>query len=253
MRKVSILVLLGLIALAASTQATTLIRQDLGEQIDQAELIFAGTVVHMETAVTAKDGFPFTFVTFEVERTLKGDFPRGGSLTLRFGGGETKDDQTIIHGIPRFALDGRHVLFVAGNGQGVCPLVGWSQGKLDLRRHPETGEEILTDNDGWPLIGFADGAWRRADSQLTRDGFWKQEEPGVALVGSEGVEISGLPAADRSRNFVDAPTVKQLLPALASQVAKRRAEPTFQAPKAVPQAKVSDLPASLLPTKGGAQ
>src|SRR5918998_2559927 len=59
----------------------------LAEQVDRAELIFVGTVVGIES-VPVKDGsFAFTYVTFDVQETLKGA-AAGPTLTLRFAGGD---------------------------------------------------------------------------------------------------------------------------------------------------------------------
>ena len=82
-RVVILFALLGVLgALVPPASATTLIPVDLGGLADQSHAVFVGTAVHKEV-VASKDGsFPFTFVTFDVERTFKGQI-RGRHLTLR--------------------------------------------------------------------------------------------------------------------------------------------------------------------------
>ncbi|MEM7481258.1 MAG: hypothetical protein AAF481_08800 [Acidobacteriota bacterium] len=244
---------LGLIVLlisATAIHATSLVRQDLGEQIDLAELIFEGSVVNIETALTKKTGYPFTLVTFQVERTFKGELPANGELTLRFTGGETDEIFAYTPSVPRFEVGGRHVLFVAGNTKALCPLVGWSQGKLDFRQHPETGAPILTDHSGWPVTGIENDQWVLAEQAINADGFWKEPRVGIVLLEQDGVEITGLPERNAVR-ALDLPTADAVLSGLQSKVVDQQGRSTYRQPVPVVSATALDEPFSGLPGKGG--
>ncbi|MEM7481260.1 MAG: hypothetical protein AAF481_08810 [Acidobacteriota bacterium] len=245
--------LLVLLIAATSSQATTLVRQSLGEQIDRAELIFEGSVVHIETVVTSKTGYPFTLVTFEVDRTYKGERPTTGQLTLRFTGGDTDDIFAYIPSVPRFALGGRHLLFVAGNTKALCPLVGWSQGKLDFRQHPESGAALLVDHDGWPVTGIADDDWMRADQALAADGYWKvHRSAGIVLLGQEGVEVTEV-APQNAARAIDLPLADTVLGDLSARIQAQQKRASYRQPVPVVSATAADVPPTVLNLKGGAR
>ncbi|HEX2060308.1 MAG TPA: hypothetical protein VHK90_06175, partial [Thermoanaerobaculia bacterium] len=132
-----------LLVLAAHVHASTVIPIDVATQIDQSELIFIGTVIGIESVPVRDGSFAYTYVTFDVEETLKG-VADGPTFTLRMAGGEVPPLAYEIAGAPKFRKGGRHVLFVVGNDRYGIPLSGGPQGKLDLVAHPVTQELIVT-------------------------------------------------------------------------------------------------------------
>src|SRR4028119_2053269 len=139
MRK-SRLLLLSFLMLSGLALGATAVRQaDLGALVDEAELIFVGTVIGIESVPTQDQRYAFTYVTFDVEQTLKGTQRSGKIITLRFAGGQVGDTMFEVTGAPRFAAGGRHLLFVEGNDRLGVPLVGWVQGKLDVGAAPVSG------------------------------------------------------------------------------------------------------------------
>src|SRR5688572_14278105 len=106
------------------------------ELVQQAELIFDGIVTsvqyRMSDVGTPDDvALPHTFVTFAIQQTFKGQAQSGRSITLRFQGGpDGKGSALVIPGIPLFDVGERSILFVRRNGNDLCPLVGWEQGRL---------------------------------------------------------------------------------------------------------------------------
>jgi hypothetical protein len=225
--------------------ATTVPFEDLATLVDEADLIFVGSVVHAESVATGDGAFAFTLVTLRVDETLKGA-TRDSDLTLRFAGGEVGEDVFEVPGVPRFEPGGRHLLFVVGNRRLGCPLVGWFQGKLDLVPHPLTGETIAADFRGEPVAGISGRHWVHAGRALTPDGMLETpRDPGVIVLEEDGVEIE---ITDVSEPDPPADLVvpsREVLEALHAFVTQRARTPTYRAPPPfVESATAEDVPAS---------
>jgi len=125
--------------------------RDFPELVARAEQIVAGTVTSVsEEQDTA--GTPWTLVTLSDLTVFKGDV--GTTLTLRFYGGGTGAGAVSIPDMPTFTLGERALLFVAGNGRDVCPLVGIWQGHFRLRVDAG-GIEVVDDSDHRPVVSRA--------------------------------------------------------------------------------------------------
>lgn len=151
-----------LCALARPLEATSLKRVGLRDLVAGAECIAeceVRSVVHaMSKVVEPGDAaLPHTFVTFSIERLLKGRSTAGDSITLRFlGGPDGRGNVLAIAGVPRFRVGDRDILFVKGNGTELCPLLGFEQGRLRVVRgelFDDFGREIWVTPQG----GFARG------------------------------------------------------------------------------------------------
>lgn len=175
---------LGLAAAVAPVQATVVPRFDAGKLADQSALVFVGTVVDHQAAVTRDGLYPYTFVTFNVEDVLKGESDL--QLTLRFDGGPVGNEFIEVSGMPRFEVGGRHLLFVAGVEQGFCPLTGWFQGKFDFVRHPEDGRDVLVDYKGHPVKSVSGDRFVLSQAKLTG----KPEPKKVQLLKENNVKIT---------------------------------------------------------------
>lgn len=175
---------LGLAAAVAPVQATVVPRADAGSLADQSALVFIGTVVDHQAAVTRDGIYPYTFVTFNVEDVLKGEADL--QITLRFDGGPVGNEFVEVTGVPRFEIGGRHLLFVAGAEQAFCPLTGWFQGKLDFVKHPEDGRDVLVDYQGRPVTGVSNDRFVRGAARLTG----RPEPKKVQLLKENNVKIT---------------------------------------------------------------
>ena len=108
----------------------------------EADQIFTGVVVGVASQVSARRTSIHTFVTIEVEESLKGG-PRGSLLTLRVLGGEAEGYRLVVAGAPSFRL-GEEVLVFASGGAGRVPSVlGLAAGKFTLETDETTGERLL--------------------------------------------------------------------------------------------------------------
>ncbi|MCX6955866.1 MAG: hypothetical protein NTV51_27295 [Verrucomicrobia bacterium] len=90
-----------------------------------------------------------TLVTFRVERTLKG--ASADTLTLTFLGGTVGKRSLRIAGMPSFTAGQREIVFVARNGEVLCPLIGAGHGRYHVVTEPATQREYVTRDNLVPL------------------------------------------------------------------------------------------------------
>ena len=143
--------LLGLVFSAASVRATTYAPVTFGELIDRAEVIFVGDVVDVRpyTMRVRDNTIIKTRVTFSVSDPIFGTT----SLVevFDFLGGETGGVGVAVAGMPKFAIGDRRVVF-ARRDRSINPIVGFTQGLLQVRRDGNGVDRVLTE-EGAPLIG----------------------------------------------------------------------------------------------------
>jgi hypothetical protein len=139
--------------------AMVVVERDFPQLVARAEQIVVGTVTSV-TEAPDTSGAPCTWVTFSDLSVLKGEV--GSTLTLRFYGVAAGGTVTRIPDMPTFAVGDRAVLFVAGNGRDVCPLVGVWQGRFRVRFDAQSGTEVVETNDGKPVVELAGGQPRAA-------------------------------------------------------------------------------------------
>lgn len=153
------------------------VERDFPDLVERAEDIVVGTVADVGNA-QKPSGEPITLVTVADLTVLKGS--ADDTVTLEFYGGEVGDYAVRVPDMPTFKPGERVVLFIAGNGDNVCPLVGVWQGSFRVRYDDSRGTEIVTTNDGTPIAGivadqvrpFGDrGDGGAATAALTLDGF----------------------------------------------------------------------------------
>ena len=131
----------------------------LDAMLREAAFVFEGTVQkvtyrHSEPVGGSTDaGLPYTFVTYSVEKIIKGSYS-GTELTLRFLGGPTGHGDEILM-LPNYPLfdPGEHdILFVTGNTHFECPLVGCSRGRFRFING------LIVNENGQTLMFNADGS-----------------------------------------------------------------------------------------------
>jgi hypothetical protein len=246
----------GAVGLAAAllvrgvpSYATTVLRMDVGRQVDQAELIFRGETIRSETIVSADGRMPYTLVTFHVQEVLKGD-TSSAEITLRMLGGETDEGVVVVHGMPTFEPGEQVVLFVERNGEVFCPILGWGQGKLRVVRDPASDAELLVTENGEPLRGIENGRWvKDTVREELRD---SAEPPGISVVADLDVaaptrilsDAGGVPGASSARPAVRA---EMVLLALRGLVHERASKATYRAGRRLESVDPHDVP----PNVGG--
>jgi hypothetical protein len=145
-----------------SATAASLDRASASDLVRKAELIFLGSVLSVDYRNSDVEGpqhalLPHTFVTFRIDHAFKGRSEAGDVITLRFQGGPDGRGRILtIPGVPLFEVNDRDLLFVQANGEAICPLVGWFQGRtriIDRLAYTDDGREVWRSQDG----GFAFG------------------------------------------------------------------------------------------------
>ena len=150
------LLLLALAALPGA-RATSVVPPNFPELVSEAEAIYRGRVTAVQARrVEAPDGGSVikTFVTFAVERSLKGTDRK--EITLEFLGGTVGDDSMTVSGMPKFSVGDREIVFVQKNGVQFCPLVGLMHGRYRVIRDETTARDHITRDNGAPLTATSD-------------------------------------------------------------------------------------------------
>lgn len=141
--------------LCPPASATTMLRVDLPELIQSAEVIIHGTVRRMESRWSGDGRKIVTDVEIEVAETLKGQ--AGGTVLVTQPGGRVGDIGQKVGGQPSFTPGEEVVLFLERRRPQAFRVVGMAQGKYQVRRSedgtrtlavPEpTGDSLLVDPD----------------------------------------------------------------------------------------------------------
>ena len=128
----------------SSASATTILGMDIDKVAADAEFVFEGTVINSETRQDSNSGIISTYVTFQVNDIIKGDYS-GDSVELKFMGGVFNSQIVQVSGmrIPEMAEQG--IYFVESMSRDLInPLIGWSQGHF-----------IIVDDNGTRRISTA--------------------------------------------------------------------------------------------------
>jgi hypothetical protein len=147
-----------LLALLPVARATSVIPPTFPELVSESDAIYRGRVTAVQARrVERADGQGSvikTFVTFAVERVLKGTEQR--EVTLEFLGGTVGDESMTVAGMPKFNLGAREIVFVQKNGIQFCPLVALAHGRYRVLRDEATGREHIARDNGLPLTNVAE-------------------------------------------------------------------------------------------------
>jgi len=133
-------------ALALSVKPPT-----LSELVERSETIVRGVVTGTR-AVEKGEGAQrriYTLVRIRVEKTLVGVAPE--ELELEFLGGSLNGRTLTVAGMTRFAKGDKDILFVAGNGRSLCPLVGVNHGRYLIVSRENGAEDFVARCDASPL------------------------------------------------------------------------------------------------------
>lgn len=127
---------------------TTVIPPTFEQLVQQAELIFQGTVTDARSVWEGEGGQRHieTYVTFNVEDSVKGQ--PGTSYTIRMLGGTVGDETMEVTDTPKFKVGDREILFVEHNNEQFVPLVGISHGRFHVQRDEQTGRDFVLNNEG---------------------------------------------------------------------------------------------------------
>lgn len=146
------------LAVAPALRATSVVPPSFPELVAEADGIYRGRVTSIEARrVPLPDGEGSvikTFVTFAVEKVLKGQGQT--QLTLEFLGGTIGDETITVTGMPKFNVGAREIVFVQKNGVQFCPLVAVMHGRYRVLRDEATSREHIARDNGVPLTDVSD-------------------------------------------------------------------------------------------------
>jgi len=181
-----------LILIGISNGYSSSIREvSMDEMLQQSQLVFEGTVTAIKAMENSQKRI-HTYVTFEIEDIIKGEYP-GNTLTLRFLGG-TVGDVTMTVSDMRLPQKGEHGIYFVELLERfqVNPLYGWSQGHF-IVECDDTGIGRIMTNRRLPVVGVRNSA---RDEQMTQDKIRIQAlSKGVArdiVAAQEGKDIIGM-------------------------------------------------------------
>jgi hypothetical protein len=129
---VAILFFTCLLPLNAS--ATVVKPLDLTQLTNQADLIFRGKVLAIESRWDEQRSKIWTFVTFSVDEVIKGSYEEK-EITLKLPGGaiEAEDIRLRVDGVPEFIVGEEVLLFCSNDPKRINPIIGWHQGRFKIR------------------------------------------------------------------------------------------------------------------------
>lgn len=138
------LLLLSSIPFTRDAGSTSMMKLSLEDMVDYSTLIITGKVkdVSYDWEFDHESGPVMTFVEVEVEELLKGKY-RGSRVVLKELGGRIDDHPAFIPLGPRFAEGEKVFLFLEESRYGHLRCVGLFQGKFNIIKEPETGDEVM--------------------------------------------------------------------------------------------------------------
>jgi hypothetical protein len=145
------LAVLALVAAASAARATTYTPVTFDELVTRSQMIFVGEVSDVRPfALSTPTGRVIkTRVIFRVTDPVFGT--ASVFEVLEFLGGEIGDVGLEVAGMPRFSVGERRVVF-ARRAPSINPIVGFTQGLLQIRRDSSGVDRVLT-LDGTPIAG----------------------------------------------------------------------------------------------------
>lgn len=147
---------------AGRAAASTVVAMSLEQMSERAETIFVGRVTGTRADWNAERTRIYTYVTFEVDRYLKG----GGDskvATVRLLGGRVGPYLAMVPGTPRFDMGEEVLLFCAGGGARIPAVVGMSLGKFTIVTDASGEKVVKRDISGLMLANY------RTDSRKPGD------------------------------------------------------------------------------------
>ncbi len=137
MRRITALLVL---ALASPAAATVFVPADFSEMVTASTFIAHGHVVDVRSDTSADRSRIVTFVTVDVEQSLKGAL--GGSVMFRVPGGQVGRYRRVVVGAPQFDRGDEVIVFLTGHGPSIPYLFGLSQGVYRVSR--VSGRPVVT-------------------------------------------------------------------------------------------------------------
>ncbi len=136
--------LLCTLLFASTSKATTVRSFNVNELLSEAEFVFEGEVIAVETGMDANNHWIVTDITFQINDVVKGT-DQGNTIELRFVGGEYNGKKVHIPDMKYPAPGEKGIYFVESlNEYLINPLFGWTQGHYIIKTDQKGVERVNT-------------------------------------------------------------------------------------------------------------
>jgi hypothetical protein len=115
---------------AAPAFATTVVKMDLEQLVQQADLIVQGQVQSAYSRWDEERRLIFTYISIRVDDPLKGE--RRRSVLIRQIGGTVGGIQMHVAGVPQFKSGETAIVFLKRQDDGAFQVVGMNQGVYEI-------------------------------------------------------------------------------------------------------------------------
>ncbi|HET6373570.1 MAG TPA: hypothetical protein VFG76_09700 [Candidatus Polarisedimenticolia bacterium] len=172
-----LIVVASLLSFATPSEASQVRSVNLEEMVQRADRVFSGRCLGVRVAHDPALDRTVTYVTFSVQRVVKGDLH--GRVRIKMLGNvdatATPDDR--IEGLPRFQAGEEVVLFLHGDSaRGLTSPVGFSQGKFAVV-HDKQGRPVAI--NGMRNEHLFRGISPRAEGPLGAHAARQKDERGI--------------------------------------------------------------------------
>jgi hypothetical protein len=113
-------------ALAAPVFATTVVKLNMEQLVQKADLIVQGQVESVYSQWDEQRHLVFTYISIRVDESLKGQGPK--SVLIRQVGGSTGTIQMSVAGAPQFTSGDLTIVFLKRQDDSTFQVVGMNQG-----------------------------------------------------------------------------------------------------------------------------
>ncbi len=143
---VSLFYLLIIISGFCFTALAQLTSTDVKSMSENADLILTGKVLEQTSSWNSDNTRIYTEATIRVEEYLKGT-NNGGSVVVRYLGGEVGDVGELYSHMPRFENEEEILVFLKRDEKySDYKVLNGEDGKINIIDDPKTGEKITTSN-----------------------------------------------------------------------------------------------------------
>ena len=134
--------------------ATTIRAVTFEELLQNAEFVFEGQVIAVESVMPPNSRLPSTCVSFEINEVLKGS-RTDDTVDLCFLGGISGEYTVHVANMQYPKLDEKGIYFVKSLAhQSANPLFGWEQGHFLIETDSYTSREYIVTATGQPVTGI---------------------------------------------------------------------------------------------------
>jgi hypothetical protein len=143
----SALCLVSAFSSAEPASATMIARMDLEEMTERAETIVDARVVSIKTTLARERRTIITTIELSEISVLKGLASEDGSRSIEMVGGTVGDESLVVAGQPEFHAGERSVLFLSPREFLLAPIVGWKQGKFNVKESATGVNVVVQESD----------------------------------------------------------------------------------------------------------